>query len=297
MNAKELQLLQCFGMVSPPPQVVETVAKISCCDNPQNIVCDMSTDYFSTCCVCAKQDPFPQHQLHFIQGKQDGRRPNQGFSIGKKRRYYLAFTNLKDHFYRYKAYSQAPLFCTHWNEGLKCLTYYSVPERKCNKRHRCCNCLGRHPHYKCNVDSNWKEVLKRTVDMRGKFTYILVKRFLKTNKLCMYYKHVFELIYELGGMPPKNLRNGLINSAILADMKVIYYFYVQEQTSDRKHSLSSALMILDFVLKINNVPSYYLLPALKSKHACSEVVEFIKRFIHQVPRNSSIWSRIISLCK
>lgn len=131
------------------------------------------------------------------------------------------------------------------------------------------------------------------IDVSDRDAYFVVRNHLKSRKLSKYYKHIFRIIYELGGQRPK--LEGWQKDKLVSDYKVLQtYFY---ENSDcfmglnvygcvrkyrrslgkfKRKSMPSLSMLLDFLLKgVGHVP-YYRLPYLKDEDLRHRVYEFFK---------------------
>lgn len=74
-----------------------------------------------------------------------------------------------------------------------------------------------------------------------------------------YYKHIFEIIYKLGGRQP---RVGNVRDIISAYERMVYRFS-QRKVFTERHSMPSHFMVLDILLRKYGHTPYYVLPKLK----------------------------------
>jgi hypothetical protein len=108
--------------------------------------------------------------------------------------------------------------------------------------------------------------LKVQIDPLDKKAYIKVREWLKKNKLNMYYKDIFTILYKLGSPIPK------FNDyhSICQDFKH-WYFNFDKKSRYGGHNTPSMLMLLVMFLNRYNHKPYYELPVLKSTKLRSRV--------------------------
>lgn len=254
-----------------PLEIEEEVQKeapeVSCCSMFNN---QEYNGGFMACSDCGKVDRLSQKYAYHLEQKPDFfGHYNHGYSIHKKR-FYQAYTNLKDHFYRLIGYSHASAPCEEWNSTGYCT-------RRCFDINRCKNCYGRHRSLVCPVPLNWKVKMKKEFNWRSEGAYEQLKCYLKKNRLSCQYKNIFALLYGLGGPLPSINPQQYEN--IVRLLRTIYNFYCDElREQDHKRSLGSALMILKYCLDTLGIDYYYEMPMLKTVKAQERVLAFIGRF-------------------
>lgn len=146
------------------------------------------------------------------------------------------------------------------------------------------------------------------VDVFDRNAYFTVREYLKKRKLSKYYKHIFRIIYELGGIKPE-LTGAQIDEISLHYKVMQTYFYdnsgcfmgqnsygylVKYRKSlgkfDRK-SMPSLSMLLDFMLKGVGHEPYYHLPYLKDKELRDRVHEFYQCHIANLQESQKLDAR------
>lgn len=202
---------------------------------------------------------------------------NRGHERPQARRYYSPFTNLKDYLNRFYGYRNYAL-CEEWNNGEPCRNSTKHWFRRCSHRHKCLRCEGGHKITACRVSETWERDIMCDFDPDDRQSYFVIRRRLKLAGLSHQYSRIFELMYRHGGHKPSYVKR----EQIKIDLSSVVYYHMLRKRQDyaryRKKSLGSAMMILDFVLKYNNVPSYYELPQLKCKESFDKTKEFCDDF-------------------
>lgn len=134
------------------------------------------------------------------------------------------------------------------------------------------------------------------IDLKDRNAYFEVRRRLKSLKLSKYYKHIFRIIYDLGGRKPELSGDQLQRLNIHFNMMQSYFYensgcfmghnsfgdivkYRASQGKFSRKSMPSISMLLDFLLKGVGHTPFYSLPYLKDKQLRHRVYEFYNSHI------------------
>lgn len=148
----------------------------------------------------------------------------------------------------------------------------------------------------------------RHINVTDRDAYFLVREHLKKRKQSKYYKHIFRLIYELGGHRPK--LEGWQKDKIEAHYKVMqaYFYdnsgcfmgqnmygnmekYRKSLGKFNRKSMPSIAMLLDFLLKGVSHTPYYRLPYLKDPDLRQRVYDFYRCHIENLQESYKLNAR------
>ena len=94
------------------------------------------------------------------------------------------------------------------------------------------------------------------------------------------YPFIFRVVYESGGLFPKEVESALPTIRMEFNCMERYHHGMREQRT----SLPSAWMLLDWILRHMNMGSYYELPIVGNRKAYDKVLQFIERYEADVVR-------------
>lgn len=274
-------LLKEIGIfIDVPPSPPQDPPKVKCCHQLGNHRLDQSGRFYYCCvCECVLSDAvFTTQNPGFSNedAQWGSQKKNNGRNAATNRKFYSQYTNLKEYLISFVGGNQRQ-HCDEWNLGVDCRNCTQTWFRKCKFRHRCKSCDGQHCESKCPHPLGWKDQVRSVFQKSDRNAYMTIRTKLKEMKLRTQYKHIYPLIYEFGGEKPR------ISSAqfeqIKNDLRAVEWYYKRRKT---KKSLCSALMVLNHVLVLNDVDSFYLLPELRNRGARERANSFTANFYHDV---------------
>jgi hypothetical protein len=99
------------------------------------------------------------------------------------------------------------------------------------------------------------------VNVKSVDAYFLIKSKMKSLGLNKYYKEIFMIIYQLGGVRP--YVDNVLYEQCVADFQKLMFHFINGRSEWNRHSMPSMYMILDILLRKNGHTPYYNIPCLK----------------------------------
>lgn len=101
----------------------------------------------------------------------------------------------------------------------------------------------------------------KDVDVENVNAYFLIKAKMKSLGLNKYYKEIFMIIYQLGGVRP--YIDNVLYEQCVADFQKLMFHFIKGRNEWKRHSMPSMYMVLDILLRKNGHTPYYTIPCLK----------------------------------
>ena len=132
-------------------------------------------------------------------------------------------------------------------------------------------------------DDEWVTELCSSIDMNHRDAYFHVREFLRKRKLSRYYKSIFSMIYQFGGVRPRLTSEQF--TRVPVEINSICHYFWDTREDRRGSSMKCVPMLLEkILLQVGHVP-YYRLHELKDEELREQVDEFYASYINDVVRN------------